>query len=139
MADTRTLDLDEQVSAYISAHVDLPVPLETGRQDGSGPSVVYVIEPTNEMKRFFNGRVKRAYAFTIMTKLEKWQDATGLLDSINRVMEDAKRIDIVSSNGTFQFISAQMTAAPAYKDAVEDDGVTYSIYAASFKVTAVIN
>lgn len=137
--DNQALDLDERVIAYIKAHVTLPTPLEAGRQDGSGPSIVYVAEPTNEVKRYFNGRVRRAYAFTIMTKLEKWQDGMSLLDRINQAMEDAKSIDIKSSNGSFQFVSAAMTASPAYKDAVEDAGVTYSIYAASFKVTAVIN
>ncbi|WP_125710081.1 hypothetical protein [Lacticaseibacillus porcinae] len=137
--DKQTLDLDDCVIAYISSHVELPAPLEMGRQDGSGASVVYVMEPTKDVKRYFNGRVKRDFAFTIMTKLEKWRDSAGLLDRINGAMEDAKRADIKSNNGSFEFISASMTNSPAYRDAVEDDGVTYSIYAASFKVTAVIN
>jgi hypothetical protein len=137
--DKPTLDLDDCVIAYISSHVELPATLEMGRQDGSGVSVVYVMEPTKDVKRYFNGRIKRDFAFTIMTKLEKWRDSAGLLDRINGAMEDAKRADIKSSNGSFEFVSASMTNSPAYRDAVEDDGVTYSIYAASFKVTAVIN
>lgn len=137
--DKTTLDLDDRVIAYITAHVDMPAPMEMGRQDGSGISVVYVMEPTKDVRRYFNGRVKRDFAFTIMTKLEKWRDSAGLLDHINGAMEDAKRADIKSKNNSFEFVSANMTNSPAYRDAVEDDGITYSIYAASFKVTAVIN
>ncbi len=137
--DKPTLDLDSRVIDFIKSNVKLPVPVEMGRQDRSGPAIVYVMEPTNEVHRYFNGRLKRAYAFTLMAKVERWTDATSLLDQINQLMEDAKPSDIKSSNGSFQYITAVMTASPSYRDAVEDDGVTYSVYAASFKVTIIIN
>lgn len=139
MIQTETLDLDQRVVDYIKAHVNLPSEVSVGRQDSSGPGIAYIMTPTNEVKHFYNGRVRRSYAFSIMTKLPRPVDAIGLLNRAISVIEQAQRQDIVSSNGTFEFVKAEMTDSPGYRSAVEDAGKTYSIYAASFKTTIVIN
>ncbi|WP_262315373.1 hypothetical protein [Lacticaseibacillus parakribbianus] len=136
---TKTLDLDSQVISFIKATVSLPTGIDFGRQDSSGPGVVYVIKPTNEVKRYYGGRVRRAYAFTIMTKLARPIDAIGLLSQIVDAVEHARSGDIKSANGSFQFVKAEMTDSPAYRSAVEDSGETYSVYGASFKTTIILN
>lgn len=136
---SQELDLDDRVVEYLMQTVSFPADVDMGRQDSSGPGIVYVVDPAQEVVAYFNGRKKRTYAFTLMAKLSKWSDALNTLNAINRTMERAKPVDIKSNNGSFAFLSAQMTSNPSFKQAIEDDGVTYSIYAASFQVKILIN
>ncbi|WP_179395054.1 hypothetical protein [Lacticaseibacillus absianus] len=134
-----TLDLDVQVIKYIKSQVTLPADVSVGRQDESGPGIAYIVKPTSEVKRFYNGRVRRAYAFTVMTKLPEPVDAIALLNRIIAAVEHAGSVDVRSANQSFQFVKAEMTDSPAYRSTVEDAGVDYSVYAASFKTTVIIN
>lgn len=134
-----SFDLDSKVMDYIESHVTLPVPIETGRQDQSGPAIIYIMQPMEKFTRYYNGRVKRSYAFQIAAKLPKMEQATQVLNEINDAMEQARSGDIKSGSGSFSFRNAKMTQNPSYKDTIEDAGVTYSVYAASFEVEVIIN
>lgn len=134
-----SFDLDDKVIDYIEQAVELPVPLETGRQDQSGPAIIYIMQPMQKYTRYFNGRVKRSFAFQIAAKLPRMEEAIQVLNDINSAIERAKPGNIKSDSGSFSFRNAQMTQNPSYKDTIEDAGVTYSVYAASFEVEVIIN
>ncbi|QPI89333.1 hypothetical protein I3F57_06195 [Lacticaseibacillus paracasei subsp. tolerans] len=134
-----SFDLDDKVIDYIEQAVKLPVPLETGRQDQSGPAIIYIMQPMQKYTRYYNGRVKRSFAFQIAAKLPRMEEAIQVLNDINSAIERAKPGDINSASGSFCFRNAQMTQNPSYKDTIEDAGVTYSVYAASFEVEVIIN
>ncbi|WP_270235236.1 hypothetical protein [Lacticaseibacillus suilingensis] len=140
----KRLDLDDAVVKYIKSAVALPADLDMGRQDSHGPGIVYVLKATNKVTRYYGGRTKSAYAFTIMTKLEKWRDAVGLLNEIDDALRRAGRTDIKSINDSFQFVKATATDTAAFREAIKDDdkdsnAQVYSIYAQPFEVTVIIN
>jgi hypothetical protein len=110
-----------------------------GSSNRPGIGLVYVMEPKDTVRRFMNGRVRRSFAFQFYAKMETWDQATTILDDINRVMERAQPRNIQSGNGSFNFVAAHMTTPPSHKSTLEDAGQTYSVYGASFVVDAVIN
>lgn len=129
-----SLDLTERVLDYMMKAADIPEGVSLGRLDESGPGLQYVATANQSVKRYYNGRSRRTYAFEIAAKMETPQAAIAVLDDINRVMSDARPFQIRSENGSFKFVTAKMSATPAYKGVLEDDGVTYSVYSAAFQV-----
>lgn len=145
----KILDLDKCVAEFINDHLDLPSELVVGQPSMHGSSIAYVMRPLQKYKTYFNGRKKRTFSFDIQAKCPFWLNSIDTLNQINDLMENAKSAQLKSENNSFQFVSAEMTHPPNFAANVTDNldivndqnnnGNIFSIYTASFEVTAIIN
>lgn len=145
MRKVKPLDLDQAVLQYLTDNVELYAPIELGMAYENGNTIGYTTKPDGPGTRYYNGRVRCKYAFTIDAKNQSELVAINQLSLIMQSMRKVAHNAIRSRNGTFEFIRAFTTGTPAHVATVQDTDESgkkqglYAICRGQFEVEIILN
>jgi hypothetical protein len=136
--DKTKKDIEKSILTYITDNVELPENIALGDAIQPGNSISYLMGAGSPGQRYFDGKRKKHYLFTISVKDSNSLEAIGLLNEIMDVMEIEGPNKLKSLSGSFNFVSSSMRNNPTYQGMVDDNGVKRSVISGSFEVTVII-
>lgn len=136
--DKTKKDIEKSILTYITDNVELPENIALGDAIQPGNSISYLMGAGSPGQRYFDGKRKKHYLFTLSVKDSNSLEAIGLLNEIMDVMEIEGPNKLKSLSGSFHFVSSSMRNNPTYQGMVDDSGVKRAVISGSFEVTVII-
>lgn len=131
-------DIEQSVLTYITNNIDLPERIALGDAITPGNSISYLMGPGSPGQRYYDGKRKKHYLFTISVKDDDSMEAINLLNSIMDLMEIQGPNNFKSLSGSFSFVNSSMRNNPTYQGIVNDKGTKRAVYSGSFEITVII-
>jgi len=102
----------DAIEANCDLFAPIDVPIIKINEDGSGSGIAFMLTPIGEETRYYDGSRSRSYAFQITARDTDQLLVINTLLKINKFIDTLKSDDVVSSNGTFEFINAVVRSVP---------------------------
>lgn len=131
-------DVERSILTYITNNIDLPEDIALGDSIKPGNSISYLMGPGSPGERYYDGRRKKHYLFTISIKDSNSLKAIELLNEIMDLMEVRGPNNLKSLSGSFYFVSSSMKNNPTYQGIVNDKGTERAVISGSFEITVII-
>lgn len=90
----------------------IDVPIIRVDSTGAGNGIAFMLTPVGQETRYYDGSRSRTYAFQVTARHTDQLTVLNALFSINKYIDSLNPEDIVSQNGSFDFISAVVTSVP---------------------------
>lgn len=136
--DKTKKDIEKSILTYITDNVELPENIALGDAIQPGNSISYLMGPGSPGQRYYDGKRKKHYLFTISVKDDDSMEAINLLNSIMDLMEIQGPNNFKSLSGSFSFVNSSMRNNPTYQGIVNDKGTKRAVYSGSFEITVII-
>jgi hypothetical protein len=131
-------DIEQSVLTYITNNIELPESIAFGDATTPGNSISYLMGPGSPGQRYYDGKRKKHYIFTISIKYDNSIHAVELLNEIMDLMEIQGPNNLKSLSGSFSFVNSTMRNNPTYQGLVKDGGVDRAVISGSFEITVII-
>jgi hypothetical protein len=90
----------------------IDVPIIRVDSSGAGDGIAFMLTPIGQETRYMDGSVLRNYAFQISARSQDQLQVLNALLEINKYVDSLRQGDIVSTNGSFEFVSAVVASVP---------------------------
>ena len=131
-------DIEKSVLTYINSNIITPRRIALGDALTPGNSISYLMGPGRPGERYYDGKRKKHYLFTISVKDNDSLEAIEYLNDIMDLMEINGPTKLKSLEGSFSFINSTMRNNPTFQGIVNDGGVQRAVYSGSFEITIII-
>lgn len=135
MIISNELDFQDRMIDALQANCDLfaPISVPVIPEDGNG--IGFMLTPSGQGTCDYSGQWDKTYAFQVAVRHTNQLAAINALNEISKYVDNLKKDEIKSQNGSFYFVNSQVSSLPNFLGK-DDHGY---IYVASFQAELLIN